>query len=100
TITTTNPAGSPSTFNSPAPVAADGSVTVDTNLTFQGSRTISVAAAGVTLSTTVTVLPATFTVTATQSRNGFISVQTKVGIVCSMYATAPDGTVGPSFVRN
>lgn len=100
TFTLSNPSGTPTTSTSAFPVASDGSATYLVTLTNQGTRTVTASAGGLTLSASATVLPATFSVSTTQSRNGFISVQTKASIPCSMYAVQPNGNFGPAFVRN
>ena len=78
-------------------VAADGSATIDWLITGQGTRTLTVAAAGTTVSTTVSVLNADFALTSISSKNGGITVQTKAGIPCTLWITRPDGTVAAPF---
>lgn len=97
TSMTTNPSGSPSTSTYDEPVAADGSTTTYFTTTTQGNLTITWTAGGATTRASFTVLPATFALSSTGSRNGFVSAQTKAGIPCAMYATQPDGNIAPYF---
>ena len=97
TTSTTNPNGNPVTDTFDEPIAADGSTTLYTTLTTQGNRTITVTAGGVSASSAVIVGPPNFSLSVTQARNGFVSLQTRASIPCAMYLIQPDGRVTTVF---